>query len=328
MLQRGRMTQDTPICDTEGLSLHQFRLAVGDGHQLAISKHGNPDARKAIVLHGGPGAGCAGAELDLFDLDDWQVALFDQRGCGESLPAPSTKDNTVAKLTADVEKVRLACFGEHAKVTLVGGSWGSALAMLAAIERPETVERIVLRGVFFGDSEGGRHIAEPPADIIARAPQWFEYYDDFIVPEAKTNGLIAIYDHIMQNGTYDMKVEAAKRFMAWDTAIAFPSVNEGAVEYVQRNPHLEIPITQIFMHFAAREFSAANRVKILNAQDALAGIPIDVIHGEMDWICPVGNAYALAAAYPDQTNLHVMESAGHAMGDPRINHAMRQIING
>ena len=308
------------------LALHQFRVAVGDAHRLAVSLHGNPKAGKAIVLHGGPGAGCSGAELNMFDLDNWHVALYDQRGAGESLPYASTEMNTMADLVADVSTMRDICFGEQHKVTLVGGSWGSCLTMLAAIENPDMVERIVLRGVFFGDEAGAKHIAEPSRETIAKAPQWYSFYDEFLLPELREKGLINAYDHLMQNGTYEQQREAARHFMAWDTAIAFPSVNEHAVEHVMRNPDAEIPITKIFMHYARHEFVAANRAKILAAQDKLANIPIDIIHGEMDWICPVQNALDLKAAYP-HANLHIVQSAGHSAGDPKISHGLHKTIN-
>ena len=77
-----------------------------------------------------------------------QIVLFSQRGAGKSTPSASIENNSTEHLTADIEKLR-----EHLNINewiVFGGSWGSTLALVYAIEHPDRVKQLVLRGIFMG----------------------------------------------------------------------------------------------------------------------------------------------------------------------------------
>jgi proline iminopeptidase len=107
-------------------------LPVGDGNLVYWETCGNPRGKPAVMLHGGPGSGCTRWHRRLFDPDAWRVVLFDQRNCGRSLPHASTvrtdlTSNNTANLMRDIESLR-----KHLDIDrwmLVGGSWGSTLAL-------------------------------------------------------------------------------------------------------------------------------------------------------------------------------------------------------
>ncbi len=61
-------------------------LDVGDGHSLYWEMCGNPEGKPAVMLHGGPGAGCTPGMRRAFDPDRYRVVLFDQRNSGRSTP--------------------------------------------------------------------------------------------------------------------------------------------------------------------------------------------------------------------------------------------------
>jgi len=72
--------------------------------------------------------------------------LFDQRGCGKSIPRGETANNTLQDLVNDIETLRIHL--DVAKFDVVlGGSWGSTLALAYAQSFPERVGSMVLRGV-------------------------------------------------------------------------------------------------------------------------------------------------------------------------------------
>ncbi len=80
-------------------------LDVGDGNFVAWEVCGARDGKAAVVLHGGPGQGCAPNMRRAFDPDRYRVILFDQRGCGRSTPhasdpATQMSFNTTALRTA------------------------------------------------------------------------------------------------------------------------------------------------------------------------------------------------------------------------------------
>jgi len=52
-----------------------------------------------------------------------------------------------------------------------------------------------------------------------------------------------------------------------------------------------------------------------------AGIEGEIIHGRYDVVCPVDQAFSLAAAWPN-AKLTVVEDAGHAASEPGITDAL------
>ena len=110
----------------------------------------DPDGRAAVALHGGPGSGCAPWWRELFDPAAYRIVLFDQRGAGGSVPdaadpATDLSVNTTHHLIADLERLR-AHLGIERWLVL-GGSWGSTLALAYAQRHPERVTELVLFSV-------------------------------------------------------------------------------------------------------------------------------------------------------------------------------------
>jgi proline iminopeptidase len=109
-------------------------------------------------LHGGPGAACFPNHVRFFDPQRYdKVILLDQRGCGHSTVVVNNTNevapfrrihhhNTLPLLIDDVEALR-----KHLNVpqftTVLGGSWGSTLALGYAQDHPTRVHSLILRGV-------------------------------------------------------------------------------------------------------------------------------------------------------------------------------------
>src|SRR5262249_34300692 len=118
-------------------------LGVGDGHRLYWETCGHPEGKPALVLHGGPGSGLTPWHRRLFDPGRYRLVLYDQRNSGRSSPHASAPDvdlnaNTTHHLIADIERLR-----DHLAVQrwlIVGGSWGSTLALGYAEAYPDRVD--------------------------------------------------------------------------------------------------------------------------------------------------------------------------------------------
>lgn len=125
-------------------------------HKLYWHEYGNPDGEPVMFIHGGPGGGTEPAHAQFFDPKRYRIILFDQRGCGKSVPdvAENLKgamaENTTARSVEDIETLRNH-LGISGKMHVFGGSWGSTLAMAYAQKHPEHVQPggLVLRGIFF-----------------------------------------------------------------------------------------------------------------------------------------------------------------------------------
>ena len=123
-------------------------LAVDGRHTIYWEQSGNPDGLPVVFLHGGPGAGSAPVHRRFFDPQFYRIVVFDQRGCGRSMPLGDLQDNTTSHLVADMEKLRL-----HLGIPrwlLFGGSWGSTLALAYGLKHPERTTGFILRGIFLG----------------------------------------------------------------------------------------------------------------------------------------------------------------------------------
>src|SRR5450755_2123171 len=124
-------------------------LDVGTANRMYWETCGNPGGKAALVLHGGPGSGCTTWHRRLFDPAKYRIVLFDQRGCGRSTPHASSPDtdlssNNTPNLIADIEQLR-----NHLEVgrwLVLGGSWGSTLALAYAEKYPERVSEMILFG--------------------------------------------------------------------------------------------------------------------------------------------------------------------------------------
>lgn len=107
------------------------------------------DATKPVLLFlaGGPGGTQMGAvRQDLAELEKHFVVVnWDQPGSGKSYAAVSRKELTPGTYIEDgiaLTQYLLDTFGQE-KIYLVGESWGSALAIFMAQERPELYHAVI-----------------------------------------------------------------------------------------------------------------------------------------------------------------------------------------
>src|SRR5580700_4006640 len=97
------MTRLFPAIDP----FNAFTLRVSDRHQIYVEEVGNPKGKPIVFVHGGPGGGIDQKHRRYFNPKVWRIILFDQRGCGKSVPFGDLVDNTTFDLVADMEKIRL-----------------------------------------------------------------------------------------------------------------------------------------------------------------------------------------------------------------------------
>eukprot|EP00877_Chromochloris_zofingiensis_P011627 jgi/Chrzof1/6718/Cz19g06220.t1 len=110
-------------------------LQVSKLHTIYYEVHGNPHGVPALVVHGGPGAGCFANHARFFDPAHYKIILVDQRGCGRSTPRGCLQDNHTAAVVQDYELLR-----QHLGVNqwlVLGGSWGVALSLAYAQAHPD-----------------------------------------------------------------------------------------------------------------------------------------------------------------------------------------------
>lgn len=112
-------------------------VQASDGASLWTTVEG--DGPPLLLCHGGPGLWDYLGGLSAHLRDDFRVHRWDQRGCGRSGPAA---DYGIERALQDVRELH-AALGVRQKWAVIGHSWGAYLALLTAVEHPETTAALV-----------------------------------------------------------------------------------------------------------------------------------------------------------------------------------------
>lgn len=284
-------------------------LDVGDGNRIYWEACGDPDGKPALVVHGGPGSGCGTGSRRYFDPERYRLVLFDQRGCGRSIPHASDPAvdmslNTTRHLIEDMERLR-----EHLGVErwlLYGGSWGSTLILAYAERHPERVSEIVLLGV--------TTTRRSEIDWLYRGVGRFfpDAWEQFRkgVPEADREGdLVAAYARLLESPDPEVRSKAARDWLAWeDTVISLESQGRPGA-YSDRPPDAAVAFVRICSHYFSHG-AWLEEGELLRNAGRLAGIPGVLLHGRLDLGSPLGTAWELAQAWPGAA-LVVVDDSGH-----------------
>jgi len=288
----------------------QWRLAVEPPHELYIEECGNPDGIPVLFLHGGPGAGCVSYHRRFFDPAVYRIILFDQRGAGQSTPHAVLEGNTTQALVADIEAIRQELKIEQWLV--FGGSWGSTLALLYAQAYPQCVSGLILRGIFLCRPEDIHWFYQHGASRL-----FPEYWEQYLapVPESERDDMVSAYYRLLTSDDEPTRLEAARAWSLWEGhTISLLPCKETEQSFAAAK--FALAMARIECHyFMNQSFLEDNQ--ILNNIDKIADIPAIIVHGRYDVVCPVDQALALHAAWP-QAELQVIADAGHAASEPTI----------
>lgn len=298
----------------------QQMLDVGQGHRVYVEQSGNPQGVPVVVCHGGPGGGCSPAMRRYFDPNVYRVVLFDQRGCGRSVPHASCEDNTTQHLIADMEAIRRLF--EIEQWMVFGGSWGATLALLYAQAHPDRVRHLILRGVFL--------MTQSELDWFyggGAGKFWPETWARFVslIPENERDNLIAAYHKRLFSGDLGEETRHGRAWSAWENTLASVHSNgttgDSPGHYARAFARLE---NHYFINAGFLEFDG----QILANMARISHIPGIIVQGRYDMICPPTSAWKLNELWP-AAELKMVRNAGHAMSEPGISaalvHAMDKI---
>ena len=285
-------------------------LDVGEGHSLYYERVGTPGAKPAVFLHGGPGGGMAPDHRRQWDPELYDVLLFDQRGCGKSLPFAEIENNDTWRIVEDIERLRMMC--GHEKWQAFGGSWGSTLALAYAQKYPARVSELVLRGVFLARQQEKSWLYGYGASEIM-AEQWDQFTG--IIPEAERGDLVRAYYERLTSDDEATRLEAACEWSLWEGHVATLLPNEELLDSFG-DPAKAVPFARICAKFFLENFFLEEN-ELLNNVDKLAGIPGIIVQGRHDICTPPGAAWALKKAWPE-AEFWIVHDAGHSAGEPGI----------
>ncbi|MDA7690079.1 prolyl aminopeptidase [Gammaproteobacteria bacterium] len=298
-----------------------FGFMEKDNHRIYYEQCGNPDGKPAVFLHGGPGGGGSTQVRRFFDPDKYHIVIFDQRGCGRSLPHGCLENNTTWDLVEDIEnlKVKLGI-----KQWLVfGGSWGSTLALAYSQTYPDSVSEMVLRGIFM---------------LRKKELDWFyQYGASNIFPEAwqkfiepiehnERDDLMAAYHKIFLSNNEEKKLNAAIAWSRWEGSTSSLSYNPDMANSFS-DPKFALAFALIENHyFVNKGFLEHENQLIESGINIIRDIPTVIVQGRYDIVCPISTAWELSQNWPE-AELIVAPSSGHTAFELEITHELIKATN-
>jgi proline iminopeptidase len=291
-------------------------LDVGDGQEIYWEVSGNPNGKPAVFLHGGPGGESTPFHRRLFDPAKYRIVLLDQRGSGQSLPHASdaTADlstNTTWHLVADIERLR-----EHLGIDrwlVLGGSWGSTLALAYAETHPGRVTELILRGVFtlrkseldwFYEGAGANQLFPELCESVL-AP----------IPADERGELIHAYQRRLSDPDPAVHGPAAVAWATWE-ASTITLLPRPDVVATFADPHYATAFARIENHYFVNE-GFFEEGQLIRDAPTLKAIPGVIVQGRYDICTPPVTAWDLHRAWPEAEFVMVPD-AGHSYDEPGI----------
>jgi proline iminopeptidase len=297
----------TAYAEIEPYRIHRLEV---DEYHLYLEESGNPEGLPVLFLHGGPGAGSSPYHRRFFNPAGYRIVIFDQRGCGKSMPHAVLNHNTTQHLIADIERIR-----EYLGIdrwVVFGGSWGSTLALVYAQAYPEKVLGLILRGIFLCRERDLHWFYQEGASAL-----YPDAWQDFIRPirPARRHEMIAAYHELLTGEDELIRMQAAKAWANWEGVTAALVPNRAIISHFG-DPYVALALARIECHYFINHcFMRSNQ--LLEDAGRIAGIPGIIVHGRYDVICPLEQAWDLHQAWSD-SRLRIIDRAGHAATEPGI----------
>ncbi len=288
-------------------------LDVDEGNLIYWETCGNPRGKPAVVVHGGPGSGCTPWHRQLFDPGAYRLVLFDQRNCGRSTPHASAPDtdlasNTTAHLIADMERLR-----QHLDIErwlVLGGSWGSILALAYAERYPERVTEMILFGVTTGRHKEFDWLFRGGVAILF--PEQWERLSASLPVAERDGDIVEAYYGLLNDPDPAVRQRAAEAWCLWESATpAWPPSTGLAPRFT--NPTFALAFARIVTHYV-RHNAWLEDGSLLRGAGSLADIPGILVNGRFDFQAPIANAWELHRAWP-RAELVIVDDAGHAVNN-------------
>ena len=283
-----------------------FYLNVSSIHTIFVEESGNPNGKPVIFLHGGPGGGIEPIYRQYFNPKKWRIIIFDQRGCGKSIPHAELKENTTWDLVEDIEKIR-----EYLKIkswVVFGGSWGSTLSLTYAIKHSNRCKGLILRGIFLlRKIEINWFYQEGCSYIYPDA--WEEYLA--VIPQNKRNNLVEAYYEKLTSSNVKSRIEAAKAWSKWEASTSKLIQNKKSLHHFD-NEKVAEAFARIECHYFINRGFFDSDTWILDNVSKIQHIPNIIIQGRYDVVCPMKSAWDLHQKW-EKSNLIIVPDSGHSM---------------
>jgi len=292
---------------------NDFLLDVDGQHQIYVEQCGNPEGQPVLFIHGGPGAGCSTNDRRFFDPEKYHIILFDQRGCGRSLPHGCLDNNDTTYLVADIENIRQHLTIE--KWHVFGGSWGSTLSLVYAQTHPQSVSSLVLRGIFLGRDVDTNWTFSGGGATRIFPDYWQDYLD--VLPQGSAQATTQAAYAMLVGEDKELAQKIATAWSIWEIRCCTLKPDQAFVDAATGDDHAWT-LARHEAHFMVNDCFLTDNQILANC-DKIKDIPTAIVHGRYDIVCPADNAWLLHQNLPKST-LVLSEASGHASVEPNTKH--------
>jgi proline iminopeptidase len=299
---------------------------------------------RVLFFHGGPGQAVVDygdSNQRIFDPSKFTLVEVDQPGTGWSRPSVRsslqsaemflkvTPQDVAASLLTVVDTLKWD------KVYLHGGSWGSTLALLFAELFPERVDGMVLRGIFLGTiDEFGVTFSQKMAIETENIKESFSHFYEFCVSRGykgspdDTRALMEFNLNLFCNGPL-----ADRDVAAWNWWVhELWAMDEKTYQFNQIVPsQIEEARSVAFWeaHIGYQLCFGNNPVDLIAGVSRIPKVPIEIVHGKGDFLCPVRYAQrleeALLASGHDVKATYI--ESGHKVVNAPILEGVKNAVN-
>mgnify|MGYP001210184217 FL=1 len=295
------------------------KIITSDGHEIYFEVKGNSSSTPVVFLHGGPGARVVPAHYDFFNPKLFFSILFDQRGCGKSKPFCELKNNNIQNLILDMERIREKLGLQ--KWILFGGSWGSTLALYYAINYPDRCLGLVLRGVFLGTRNeidwflcGMRKFYPEAHKLLLKGLNFSE------LEQPTSDEILKRGSELIFSKNEEVSQKAANAWAKYEMSCS-------TLDYRERemSGSSALSLAKIELHYFLNNCFLKDN-EILDNVKKIRNIPIYIIQGRHDTICPPFTALKLRNKLTN-SKLIMVENAGHSAFETGIKNALIKSIS-
>lgn len=276
----GSCTDQEDRGNKEVFNRESFLNINGDSIFYKILGKGDP----ILFVHGGPGLDHSYLLPQMAGLsENFQLIFYDQRACGRSSYNVDTTSISIRGFMNDIEELRKELNIE--KLTILGHSWGSLLAMYYGIQHAQNIKKMILVNPVSPDS---KYREKEQEILISRMT------NEDSLAQAQIMDSEALKNHESEAYEKLFRVLYRKQFFNRDLAdsltLSFPK------NFYQRS--------QILQHLG-KDFSSYNLYDDLQQFD----FPVLIIYGDYDPLAlEVGSKLQSHIA---ESQLKILENCGH-----------------
>lgn len=298
-------------------------LDVRDGHNIYWEASGNPEGAPIVFLHGGPGSGSSPWQRQLFNPEKYRIILFDQRGSGKSMPHASLEHNTTADLVADMERLR-----EHLKIKkwhIAGGSWGSTLALAYADHYAKYILSITIYGIFLCRQQELKDLYFDGGIASRIFPDVFDDYLK-VLPGGDRENPIKGYNKLFKSPDSRLAQRAVEMWTRLEKRVSALVVPDEKLNEEMSNPDFVLAHSLVENHYFLNNGFIDGDALLKSLPKKLENVPVHIIQGRYDMVCPFKTAWELHQALPN-SSLHIIDNAGHTAKEPATTAKLVEIFD-